>query len=123
MRRMLLAASTSDTLRHQRIFLSGKLSNTPLTTQLELAIALAQKNDDGVINLWRVVQQWKAISLSDLLWDSRSYIPQSSAIDDKAKTLIREEKSLVDKINTAEPYDRPNLRNKLREHWAQMASH
>ena len=123
MRRILLARSTSDTLRHQRMFLSGKLSNKLLTAQLELAIALAQREDAGVVFLWRVVQQWKAISLSDLLWESRSYIPHSSAIDDKGKTLIGEEKSLVDKINTAEPYDRPNLRNKLREHWSQMASH
>lgn len=123
MRRELLARSTSDTLRHQRTYLSGNLSNKLLSTHLELAIISAQMERAGGINLWRVVQQWKAISLSDLLWDSQSYIPDSTAVDEKAKILLKEEKALVDKINSAEPYDRPNLRRQLRMHWIQMASH
>jgi hypothetical protein len=123
MRRELLARSTSDTLRHQRTYLSGKLSNKLLSTQLQLAVALAQKKPTESINLWRVVQQWKAISLSDLLWDSQRYIPDSSVIDEKAKVLIEGEKNLVDKINMAEPHERPNLRRNLRVHWIQMASH
>jgi CHAT domain-containing protein len=110
-------------LRHQRTYLAGKLSNKLLSTHLDLAIALTEKENSGGKDLWQVVQQWKAISLSDLLWDSQSYIPDSSTVDEQAKSLIEEEKSLVDQIRIAEPYERPNLRMKLRMHWLRMASH
>jgi hypothetical protein len=121
-RRELLARSTSDTLRHQRTYLSGKLSNKLLSTHLDLAVALAQKEHTEGIKLWRVVQQWKAIALSDLLWESQSCIPNSSAIDEKAKMLMEQERNLVGKIDRAEPYERPNLRRELPKHWIQLAS-
>ncbi len=84
---------------------------------------LTQRRDGGGIDLWRAVQQWKAISLSDLLWSSQSYIPDSSVDDAESRNLMNQEKILVDKIEIAEPYDRPDLRRKLREHWIKMSSY
>lgn len=93
------------------------------STHIELAVALEKEGKAGGINLWRVVQQWKAISLSDLLWNSQGHFPSSSNIDEEAKSLEEEERCLVNKIEEAEPYERPDLRRKLRMHWMQMASH
>jgi CHAT domain-containing protein len=73
--------------------------------------------------LWLAVQQWKAISLSDLLIDSQIYMPDPSALDEQGRSLVEDERSLVDKIQTAEPYERPGLRRKLRLHWLRMSSH
>lgn len=122
-RRELVARLKSDTLRHQRSYLTGRLSNKLFSTQLDVGITLAEMERTAGKDLWLMVQQWKAIALSDLLRDSQIYMPDPSALDEQGRSLVKEERSLVEKIQTTEPYDRPGLRSKLRSHWHRMSSH
>lgn len=50
-------------------------------------------------------------------------MPDPSALDEQGGSLVDEERSLVRKIQIAEPYERPGLRRKLRLHWLRMSSH
>lgn len=125
-RRELVARLKSDTLRHQRSYLTGRLSSKLFSTQLDVAITLAERENTAGKDLgalWLAVQQWKAISLSDLLRDSQIYMPDPLALDEQGRSLVGEERSLVEKIQAAEPYERPGLRRKLRSHWLHMSSH
>jgi CHAT domain-containing protein len=124
LRQELFTLSTSDSLRRQRSHLAGRLSKSLFSTHIDLAIAAAQLDEGRITDFWGTVQNWKAISLSDLLGRSvTSPRPNVEKLDEQAKRLLKEERDLAEKVSTAEPYERPHWRMELRRHWVKMQSH
>jgi hypothetical protein len=56
-RRELVARLKSDTLRHQRSYLTGRLSGKLFSTQLDVGITLAEMENTAGKDLWLAVQQ------------------------------------------------------------------
>ncbi|KAH0537352.1 hypothetical protein FGG08_005831 [Glutinoglossum americanum] len=124
LRQEIFALSLSDTLRRKRLHLSGRLGEMLLLTHLELSIATAQHKEGGIEDVWRTVQEWKAISLSETLGAASTVLREDAGnLDEEARNLLREEHELAERVSMAEPFERPHRRMELRRHWIKMNSH